>query len=73
MDDTLVGSVINHEIGTWKLDSICHMISEDEDISILATPIGHREDIDHLLWPYEKSGKYIVKSGYHWVHKKTRH
>ncbi|CAB4299026.1 unnamed protein product [Prunus armeniaca] len=65
LDETLVGSIIDHETGTGKLDSIHHMISKDEEISILRAPIGHREDIDRLIWPYEKSGRHTVKSGYH--------
>ncbi|CAL9004965.1 unnamed protein product, partial [Prunus brigantina] len=65
LDDTLVGSIINHETGTWKLDSNRHMISKDEEISILKAPIGHKEDIDRLIWPYEKSGRYTIKSCYH--------
>lgn len=48
------------------------MISDDGKISILRTPISHREDIDIVIWPYEKSGKYTVKSGYHWVHHKNQ-
>ncbi|KAI5344364.1 PREDICTED: reverse mRNAase [Prunus dulcis] len=58
--------------GTWNLDSIRHMISDDGEISILRTPIGQGEDIDRLIWPYEKSGRYTVKSGYHWVHHKNQ-
>lgn len=54
--------------GTWNLDSIRRLISEEEATAIMRVSIGSAAASDKLIWPWEKSGKYIVKSCYHWLH-----
>ncbi|BBH05612.1 hypothetical protein Prudu_017055 [Prunus dulcis] len=53
---------------TWKLDSISTFINNDFLQSIRCIPIGHSSRPDRLVWPWNSSGSYTVKSGYHCFH-----
>ncbi|VVA41316.1 PREDICTED: reverse mRNAase, partial [Prunus dulcis] len=60
--------VMDMSTGTWNLDSIKRLISEEEVAAIVRVPIGSTAASDRLIWLWEKLGKYTAKSGYHWLH-----
>ncbi|ONI06623.1 hypothetical protein PRUPE_5G070700 [Prunus persica] len=44
------------------------LLSTEEAFAIQRIPIGSSSEVDCLVWPDEKNGKYSVKSGYHNIH-----
>ncbi|KAK0607443.1 hypothetical protein LWI29_015165 [Acer saccharum] len=57
---------LKREDGSWNEELIRQTFWEDEVQSILGIPTSRLALDDFLLWHYEKSGRYSVKSGY-WV------
>lgn len=41
-------------------------MSQDEMAAILDLQIGDLSKEDRLVWPYDKRGRFTVKSRYHW-------
>ncbi|CAL2266814.1 unnamed protein product [Prunus armeniaca] len=64
----LVQELMDKQNHTWKLDSISTFINNDILQSIRCIPIGHSSRPDRLVWPWNSSGSYTVKSGYHRFH-----
>lgn len=64
----LVQELMDKRNHTWKLDSISTFINNDFLQSIGCIPIGHSSRPDRLVWPWNSSGSYTVKSGYHRFH-----
>lgn len=58
-----VAFVMDICISTWNLDSIKRLISDEEAKAIVRILSGSNTASDKFIWSYEKSGKYIVKSG----------
>ncbi|XP_024155933.1 uncharacterized protein LOC112163903 [Rosa chinensis] len=65
---TMVNELIDWDTHTWVLDQVLHLLHPSEVVNILTIPIGSGERDDRLLWPWNKDGRYTVKSGYHWIH-----
>lgn len=53
-------------IFAWKLQDISSLISPEIIRQISLIPIGDGLENERLIWPWNKSGFYTVKSGYHW-------
>ncbi|KAL5568229.1 hypothetical protein UlMin_024804 [Ulmus minor] len=50
--------------GSWDSSLIRESFHEDEAEAILSLPLPRRSTSDTLLWHYDKSGHYTVRSGY---------
>ncbi|KAK2642118.1 hypothetical protein Ddye_023881 [Dipteronia dyeriana] len=50
--------------GGWKVPLIVSSFLADDDEAILNLPTGSSYSHDSLLWHFEKSGNYSVRSGY---------
>ncbi|VVA32869.1 PREDICTED: reverse mRNAase [Prunus dulcis] len=46
---------------------VMRLISEEEVAAIVRVLIGSAAASDRLIWRWEKSRKYTVKLGYHWL------
>ncbi|KAL5570630.1 hypothetical protein UlMin_027205 [Ulmus minor] len=57
--------------GSWDSSLIRESFHEDEAEAILSLPLPRRTTPDTLLWHYDKSGHYTVRSGY-WLANKCR-
>ncbi|KAL5568003.1 hypothetical protein UlMin_024578 [Ulmus minor] len=57
--------------GSWDSSIIRESFHEDEAEAILSLPLPRRSTPDTLLWHYDKSGHYTVRSGY-WLANKGR-
>ncbi|KAL5549576.1 hypothetical protein UlMin_004807, partial [Ulmus minor] len=57
--------------GSWDTSIIRESFHEDEAEAILSIPLPRRTTPDTLLWHYDKSGHYTVRSGY-WLANKCR-
>ncbi|CAL8130109.1 unnamed protein product [Prunus armeniaca] len=63
-----VETIIDWNSRTWKLDLIRPLLSTEEALAIQRIPIESSLEVDRLVWPDEKNGKYSVRSGYHNIH-----
>ncbi|KAA3478112.1 reverse transcriptase [Gossypium australe] len=61
---TTVDQLMNEGSYTWNKDLIAELVDEDTATRILAIPISVGNKEDSLVWKYEGSGEYTVKSGY---------
>ncbi|XP_022150918.1 uncharacterized protein LOC111018954 [Momordica charantia] len=59
-----VSSLVDHEEGGWQGDVVRDEFTPDEAKGILSIPIGRGAEEDRLIWNYEKTGVYSVRSGY---------
>ncbi|KAL5548874.1 hypothetical protein UlMin_004105 [Ulmus minor] len=57
--------------GSWDSSLIRESFHKDEANAILSLPLPRRTTPDTLLWHYDKSGHYTVRSGY-WLANKCR-
>ncbi|KAL5551374.1 hypothetical protein UlMin_001550 [Ulmus minor] len=57
--------------GSWDSSLIRESFHEDEAEAILSLPLPRRTTSDSLLWHYDKSGHYTVRSGY-WLANQCR-
>ncbi|KAL5547561.1 hypothetical protein UlMin_002792 [Ulmus minor] len=57
--------------GSWDSSLIRESFHEDEAEAILSLPLPRRTTSDTLLWHYDKSGHYTVRSGY-WLANQCR-
>ncbi|KAL5570726.1 hypothetical protein UlMin_020323 [Ulmus minor] len=57
--------------GSWDSSLIRKSFHEDEANAILSLPLPRRTTPDTLLWHYDKSGNYTVRSGY-WLANQCR-
>lgn len=67
-DDMKVGRVAKLiSCKEWDLSSIEHLISDEEKNEILKLRLPSLIDKDRLIWMPCRNGKYVVKSGYHFI------
>lgn len=64
---TMVHSLIDPDTRDWNLESIANIIESSTATLIKAIPLGNLGCRDQLIWPWNKSGCYTVRSGYHWA------
>ncbi|KAL5570777.1 hypothetical protein UlMin_020374 [Ulmus minor] len=69
-DFAKVSSLIT-ALGSWDSSIIRKSFPEDEAEAILSLPLPRQTTPDTLLWHYDKSGHYTVRSGY-WLANKCR-
>lgn len=62
-----VESLINPVTGVWDVDFLKPFLEQPELETILDLHIGDSSRSDRLIWPFEKNGKFSIKSGYHWA------
>lgn len=60
--------MINWEVLCWDLLPIIDHLSDNELVAISSIPLSAEWENDKLVWPYEKSGNFTVRSGYHKLH-----
>ncbi|KAK5802174.1 hypothetical protein PVK06_029757 [Gossypium arboreum] len=59
-----VNQLIEAETNTWDKELIHKIVDEDTARHILSITISGTNTGDMLVWKYEGSGEYTVKSGY---------
>lgn len=65
-----VTELIQHDSRAWKMDIIKETLLIEADI-IGNIPLTRRNIPDKLIWPYEKSCDFTVRSGYHWIRRQN--
>lgn len=63
-----VKSLMCADSRSWDIDFLMAFLSTEEIIAISDTVIGDTFKRDRLVWPFDKRGRYTVKSRYHWAH-----
>jgi hypothetical protein len=63
-----VSHLINWEGPDWDLLPVIEHLSPEEKQAILSIPLSSESENDRLVWPYEKSGTFSIRSGYHKIH-----
>lgn len=63
-----VTDLVDWDIPAWNLDPILQHLSQAEITAIKSIPLSSTWEPDRLVWPFEKSGEYEVRSGYHLQH-----
>ncbi|KAM1798946.1 hypothetical protein ACFX12_032962 [Malus domestica] len=66
--NTKVSSLMCQSTRSWDLAFLCPFILDKEVNVILATHLGNLSTPYRLIWTAEKCGRYLVRSGYHWIH-----
>ncbi|KAL4341176.1 hypothetical protein GQ457_08G012070 [Hibiscus cannabinus] len=61
---TLVSDLIDHSRFTWKVETILFLFSDDQANQILSMPLSSSNPDDAIIWRFDSSGCYSVKSGY---------
>ncbi|KAH1121047.1 hypothetical protein J1N35_004207 [Gossypium stocksii] len=61
---TTVNQLIGTETNTWDKELIHKIVDEGTTDRILSIPIFRANSEDMMVWKYEGSGEYTVKSGY---------
>ncbi|KAM1229527.1 hypothetical protein ACFX2G_040694 [Malus domestica] len=56
---------LTHSLGTWSLDLLGSLFTDTEVEAICAIPLCLRRSPDHLIWHFEKNGKFSVRCVYH--------
>nr|POF17214.1 hypothetical protein CFP56_56098 [Quercus suber] len=62
-EDAKVLDLINPISRKWEIDLIRGLFLPEEVELILSIPLSHRPTEDKVIWPYNSSGAYSVKSG----------
>lgn len=52
----------------WDLDPIGAHLLEVEQVAIMSIPLSSEWEDDKLIWPFERAGKFTVRSGYYKIH-----
>lgn len=60
-----VADLVNWEVPCWELIPIIEHLSMEEELAIKSIPLSAEWERDKLVWPYEKSSSFTVRSGYH--------
>lgn len=60
-----VADLINWDVPCWDLIPIVEHLFVMEQDAIKSIPLSIEWENDKLVWPYEKSGNFTVRSGYH--------
>jgi hypothetical protein len=63
-EDTSVNFLIDEALGTWDVDRVNTIFSEDIAALVLQVPISKFGEPDFASWPYTKNGQYSVQSAY---------
>ncbi|KAA3478898.1 reverse transcriptase [Gossypium australe] len=61
---TLVSNLIHSESITWNADLIRRLADDDTTRRILSIPLSGGNLLDTVVWKFEGSGEYSVRSGY---------
>ncbi|KAH1084030.1 hypothetical protein J1N35_023791 [Gossypium stocksii] len=72
---TYVNQLIDAETNIWNNELIHNLVDEDTASRIISIPLSGANDVDMIVWKYEGSREYTVKSGYRaffieWLQKK---
>ncbi|KAL3830578.1 hypothetical protein ACJIZ3_019380 [Penstemon smallii] len=59
-----VSALIDDDLGIWNRDLIFSCFSEEEAAAILSIPLGNRVFTDSLIWHFDRSGSFTVRSAY---------
>ncbi|KAA3459024.1 reverse transcriptase [Gossypium australe] len=59
-----VRDLIHSDSNTWKADLIRKLVEEDTARRILSIPLSGGNSQDTVVWKFEGSGEYSVRSGY---------
>lgn len=62
-----VADLIDHASGCWKEDVVGECLLPFEAQDVMSFPLPSIAFEDELVWSYEKSGEYSVKSGYKFI------
>ncbi|VVA15284.1 PREDICTED: reverse mRNAase [Prunus dulcis] len=60
----LVSEILDGQTRTWNTQALAQYVSQDTIKLISEVPIGNLHREDRIVWPWNKSGLYSVKSGY---------
>ncbi|KAI7982962.1 hypothetical protein LOK49_LG15G01490 [Camellia lanceoleosa] len=60
----LVKDVITPTLKDWDHRKISNLVSSEEHDAIARIPISMEDKVDALIWHYNSTGSYTVKSGY---------
>ena len=60
--EATVSKLINRTLGWWNVQLIDHCFHPPNATRIKALPLCSTPQLDVLIWPLEKSGKYSIKS-----------
>ncbi|KAK8712282.1 hypothetical protein V6N13_147522 [Hibiscus sabdariffa] len=61
---TLVSDLIDHQTATWKVDVLLNLFESDLVEQVCSIPLSRTDLDDEIVWRYDGSGLYNVKSGY---------
>ncbi|KAG8488379.1 hypothetical protein CXB51_016553 [Gossypium anomalum] len=61
---TTADHLIDAKTNTWKKEVIRSLFDEEQSNRIFSIPLACRRSQDMLVWKFEASGNYSVKSGY---------
>ncbi|KAL3812349.1 hypothetical protein ACJIZ3_013617 [Penstemon smallii] len=56
--------LFDESTGSWNKELIENLFWESEAKSILSIPLGTRQGSDKVIWHFDRSGSYTVKSAY---------
>lgn len=59
-----VKELINEATMTWNLNGLAGFTSHEEENAIRQIPLSRFMPEDHIIWKYDKSGQFSVKSAY---------
>ena len=62
--ETKVGSLINHELGVWKIEMVERLFLLHEAAVILGIPLSNRLPCDSISWGLTPNGDFSTKSAY---------
>lgn len=66
-----VNELIQWDCRIWDPTPIRPFLTNEQVKAIEELPLGSRSGRDKLVWPWEKTGRYSVRSGYHFTHNKS--
>ncbi|CAL9007242.1 unnamed protein product [Prunus brigantina] len=67
-EDAVVSDLIDPITRSWDLSSLNGKILDKDARWIRALPVGGGCEPDRLVWPFNRTGAYSVKSGYNLIH-----
>ena len=66
--DARVSSLIDPQLGIWKLELIQYYFNPIDALAILSIPISPRSPKDRVIWAYNPKGRFTVRSAYKLAH-----
>lgn len=61
-----VDTLICPSTKSWDIDFLIGFLSQNEMAAIRDLQIEDLSKVDRLVWPYDKRGRFLVQSRYHW-------